>query len=346
MPVRSFADTSAVSLAYAIADATTPAEVTAAAPQFSYLPFTTEGFNMAKEAKASTAITNDRRPNNSKNTKGSASGATTLEFGATPFIQDMLALGLMSEWALVDEVDASAGSFITDSDLKRFMVFEKTTKGGPEATDNLYHERYYGTMINDFTMEFGDGELITLALNTISTFADYASAVAGANGLGGSIATTKAVPADYEVADSSNNLKNLIIKDSQGTPLEMTFSDASLQVQNNVREQPGLGHEFAAGVGVGKVGVSLSGEIYYFDQTVLDAHMTNKRLSGELTLDTVDGTYTVYLPNLVAQSPSNSADGENQDYKTSITLTAEKGEVTIGALTVVCAIAITYLAKP
>jgi hypothetical protein len=344
MPVRSFADTSAVSLAYAIADATSAAEV--GVTPFSYLPFTTEGFNMAKEAKASTAITNDRRPNNSKNTKGSASGAVTLEFGATPFIQDMLSLGLMSEWALVDELDATKGSFITDDDLKRFMVIEKTAKGGPEATDTLYHERYYGTMVNDFTMEFGDGELITLALNTISTFADYANAVAGADGLGGSVASAKTAPDDYEVADSSNNLKNLVIKDANGVPLEMTFSDASLQVQNNVREQPGLGHEFAAGVGVGKVGVSLSGEIYYFDQTVLDAHMTNKRLSGELTLETVDGTYVIYLPNLVAQSPSNSADGENQDYKTSITLTAEKGAVTIGTVEHICAIAITFLAKP
>lgn len=344
MPVKSFTDSSAVSLAYAIGDGTTAAEF--AAIPFNYIPFTTEGFNMAKEAKTSTAITNDRRQNNSKNTKGSASGAVTTEFGATPFIQDMLSMGLMNEWAPVDELDTTKGVFITDGDIKKFMAVEKTAKSGPDATDMLFHERYYGTMVNDFTMEFGDGELITLALNTISMFADYESAAAGANGLGGSIATAKAVPADYEIADSSNNLKSLVIKDPAGVPLEVVFSDASLQVQNNVREQPGLGHEFAAGVGMGKVAVSLSGEIYFFDQTVLDAHMKNKRLSAEMSLETADGTYTVYLPNLVAQSPSNSAEGENQDYKTSITLTAEKGSVTIGAAGHVCSIAIKYVAKP
>ena len=342
MPVKSFTDTSAVSLAYAIGDGTTAAEF--AGQTFNYIPFTTEGFNMAKEAKTSTAITNDRRQSNSKNTKGSASGAVTMEFGATPFIQDMLSLGLMNEWAPVDELDTTKGVFITDGDMKKFMAVEKTAKSGPAETDMLFHERYYGTMVNDFTMEFGDGELITLALNTISMYADYASAQAGANGLGGSIATAKAVPADYEIADSSNNLKNLIIKDPAGNPMEVVFSDASLQVQNNVREQPGLGHEFAAGVG--KVAVSLSGEIYFFDQSVLDAHMKNKRMSAEMSIDTADGTYTIYLPNLVAQSPSNSADGENQDYKTSLTLTAEKGTVEIGGVQRVCAVAITYVAKP
>lgn len=344
MPVKSFTDTSAVSLAYAIGDGVAAGDF--AGVTFNLIPFTTEGFSMAKEAKTSTAITNDRRQSNSKNTKGSASGAVTTEFGATPFIQDMLSLGLMAEWAPVDDLDTSKGVFITDSDIKKFMAVEKTVKSGPAETDLLFHERYYGTMVNDFTLEFGDGELITMALNTVSMFADYASAAAGANGLGGSLATAKLVPADYEIADSSNNLKNLVIKDPSGTPLEVVFSDASLQVQNNVREQPGLGHEFAAGVGMGKVGVSLSGEIYFFDQTMLDAHMKNKRLSAEMTIETADGTFTVYLPNLVSQSPSNSADGENQDYKTSLTLTAEKGEVTIGAVTRTCAIAVVYVAKP
>lgn len=344
MPVKSFTDTSAVSLAYAIGDGTTAAEF--AGQTFNYIPFTTEGFNMAKEAKTSTAITNDRRQSNSKNTKGSASGAVTLEFGATPFIQDMLSLGLMNEWAPVDELDTTKGVFITDGDIKKFMAVEKTAKSGPDATDMLFHERYYGTMVNDFTLEFGDGELITMALNTISMFADYGKAAAGANGLGGSIATAKAVPADYEIADSSNNLKNLILKDPEGNALEVVFSDASLQIQNNVREQPGLGFEFAAGVGMGKVGVALSGEIYFFDQTMLDAHMKNKRLSGEMTVDTAEGTFHILLPNLVSQSPSNSADGENQDYKTSLTLTAEKGTVEIGGVQRVCAVAITYVAKP
>ena len=345
MPVRSFTDTSAVSLAYALGDGLTAADFSAAT--FKYLPYTAEGFQMSKEAQASTAISNTRRTSGSKNTRGSASGSATIEFGAVDFVRDMLSLALMSSWTDVTPGTPAAGQYLIDSDVKKFMAVEKTTKSGPLATDVQYHERYYGTMVNDMTMEFGDASLITMALNTISTFADYANAAAGANGLGGSISTTaKVLPPAYEIADSSNNLKSLIVKNGAGVPLEMTFSDASLQIQNNVREQTGLGYEFAAGVGVGKVGVSLSGEVYFYDQTILAAHMTNQRLSAEMSIETAQGVYTITMPKLVAQSPSNSAGGENQDYKTSVTLTAEEGTVTIGGSAKKCSIAIVFVPKP
>lgn len=344
MTVRSFADTSSVSLAYAIGDGTAAADFSAV--DFNYLPYTSEGFQMNKEPKSSTAITNDRRPTGSKNTKGSASGSATIEFGAAPFVLDMLSMSLMNNWALVDDLDPAKGVFITDGEVKKFMAVEKTSKAGPAATDQLFHERYYGTLVNDMTMEFGDGELITMALNTISMSADYRTAVAGANGLGGSIARAKLAPADYEIADSSNNLKNLIVRDENGVPMQMVFSDASLQLQNNAREQPGLGSQFAAGVGFGRVGVTLSGEIYFYDQTVLGAHMENKRLSAELQLETAEGIYTIHLPNLMAQAPTNSSDGENQDYKTKLSLVGEKGQVTINGVKHDCVIAITYVEKP
>lgn len=345
MPVRSFTDTSAVSLAYALGSGLAKADFAAAT--FKYLPYTSEGFQMSKEAQSSTAITSDRRSTGSKNTRGSASGSATVEFGGADFVRDMLSMTLMSDWAEVTVGTPAAGKYLIDSDVKKFMAVEKTTKSGNLSTDVQYHERYYGTMVNDATLEFGDAALITLAVNTISTFADYESAAAGALGIGGSIATTaKVLPAPYELADSSNNLKSLIVKNAAGVPLELTFSDASLQIQNNVREQTGLGSEFAAGVGMGKVAVTLSGEVYFFDQTILAAHMTNQRLSAEMSIETEDGVYTIELPNLVAQSPSNSSGGENQDYKTSLTLTAEAGEVTIGGVVKDCVIAITYVPKP
>lgn len=345
MPVRSFTDSSAVSLAYAIGDGVAPADFLAST--FTYIPYTSEGFQMSKEAKKSSAITNDRRSTGSKNTKGSASGSAAMEFGAAQFIRDMLSLTLMADWKNVNDANLPLGKYLIDSDVKKFMCVEKTTKSGALATDKQFHERYYGTLINDSTLKFGDGELVTYDLNTISMFADYNTLAQGADGKGGQLATAaKVIPPSYEIADSSNNLKSLIVRDPQGLAMEMTFSDASLQIQNNVREQTGLGKEFAAGVGMGKVDVSLSGEVYFFDQTVLAAHMTNKRLSAEMVIETAEGTYKIYLPVLTAQSPSNSSEGENQDYKTKLTLAAEKGSVLIGVATVACTIAIIFIPKP
>lgn len=345
MPVRSFTDTSAVSLAYALGDGIAPADFAAAT--FTYIPYTSEGFQMSKEAKKSAAITNDRRSTGSKNTKGSASGSAAVEFGGPQFIRDMLAMAMMSDWKNVDNADPLLGKYLIDSDVKKFMCIEKTTKSGTAAADKQFHERYYGTMVNDSTLKFGDGELVTLDMNTVSMYADYSSLAQGVDGKGGQLSTVaKAIPPAYEIADSSNNLKSLVVRDPQGIAMEMTFSDASLQIQNNVREQSGLGKEFAAGVGVGKVDVNLSGEVYFFDQTVLAAHMTNKRLSAEMLIETAEGSYHIYLPVLTAQSPSNSSDGENQDYKTKLTLAAEKGTVLIGAVPVPCTMAIIFVPAP
>lgn len=340
--VKSFNDTSAVSLAYAIGNGADATEFQG--ETFNLIPYTTEGFQMSKEPKMSTAIGGDRRPNNSKNTKGTASGSFGYEFGATPMALDFLSLALMNNWSPVDDLDATKGTLITDGEEKLFFCVEKTNRSGPASTDLQFHERYYGTAVNEATMEFGDGELVTLTLNTMSVFADLAEAPRGVDGLGGSLAASKVVPTDYEIADSSNNLKTVVLRDDQGAVMEVVFSDLSLQIQNNVREQPGLGKEFAAGMGFGKVAVTLSGEIYYYDQTLLKAHMANRRLSAEMQVETAEGTLTFMFPNLMVQTPTSNSEGENQDYKTSLTLSAERGSVTVEGATRDCVIAVRYVA--
>lgn len=341
--VKSFNDTSAVSLAYGISDLDRKSDF-AAKIAMKLLPYTTEGFAMQKEAKTSTAIRGDRRPSGSKNTKGSANGAATIEFGATDWVRDLLMLTLLNDWTQIDSSNAALGSYITDGAIKKYMVIEKTTRTGPLATDRLDHEWYFGTVVNDATLEFGDGELITLAANTMSANADYASALAGANGLGGSIATVKTPPANYEIADSSNNLSKIEITNADKSVMEVTWSDASLQVQNNAREQSGLGSQFAAGIGIGKVAVTFSGTIYYFDQSILAAHMLNKRVSLKTSISTAEGTFTIRLPNCMAQAPTNNAEGENTDFTTALTLQAEAGVVDIGTIkNVPCVICIEYV---
>lgn len=319
MPIKSFADTSAVSLAYAFSDAADASELIN--KDLKLVPFTTEGFTMSKEAKTSQAISGSRRTKGSKNTKGTAAGALTVEFGAVDFCLDMLQAALMNTWT-----DLGTGEkTIYDSDLKQYLAFEKTIRPSAGATEKQSHEKFFGTLVNDVTLEFGDGELITMAVNTMSAFADYNEEVQGVDGLGGSMAVQKIAPEDYEIADASNNLDSLTLLDENNAPLEMTFSTASLQIENNVREQPGLGHVFAAGMGMGKVAASLSGEVYYYDQTVLDTHMRNKRMKGQAVIETREGKFEFFFPNMVAQSPTSNAGGENQDYTTSLTLTAEEG---------------------
>lgn len=346
--VKSFNDTSSVALAYAISPMDRKSDfVGASRVPMKLIPFTTESFAMQKESKSSTAISGTRRTKGSKNTKGSANGGATVEFGATPWVLDLLQLIMLGEWKNVDDATPALGKYLVDGELKQYMVVEKTVRQGALATDRLDHEWYFGTMMNDATLNFGDGELITLACNTMSANADYGNALAGVDGLGGSVGISKEKPDNYEIADSSNNLSEIEIRNADGDLMEVTWSDASMQIQNNVREQSGLGRQFAAGIGIGKIAVTFSGEIYYYDQSILKAHMDNKRVSLKTNISTAEGTFTIQLPNLMAQAPTNNAEGENADYKSAMTLTAEEGTVTIGThVDIPCVMAITFVPTP
>lgn len=322
MTIRSFADSSAVNLAYAFSDASQKSEFDPA--PLNVVPFTTEGFKMSKDPKSSTAISSDRRSQGSKNTKGTAEGAVTVEFGANPFCLDLLQAAMMSAW--VDGAIAGTDpNVLVDGATKQFMLWERVIRPNVGATENQSLERYYGALVNESTLTMNDGDVITLASNLVVVNADYSEAAQGTDGLGGSIASAKTAPASYEIADASNNLKSIQLLDSSAAVIPAVFSQASLKITNNIRTQGAVGSVFAAGAAMGKVAVELSGTIYYYDQSVLKAHMENEVMSAQFSIETAEGKLNFFLPALKAQAPGGNAQGENQDYTSSITFTAEEG---------------------
>ncbi len=341
MPIKQFADTSAVAVAYAIDNAANAGELTATT--FNYIPYTSEGFQLSKETKVSTAITDDRRVSGSKNTKGTAAGAASIEFGYTPFVLDMLKLAMMGDW-VTDTVAADGSMFLLDGDTTNFFVAEKRIKNTVGGVPMNYWERYYGNLVNEATIEIGSSELISMSVSTMAAFGDLANADATSDTNAGGLATTYTVPAAYEIADATNNITNIVLKDAGGTPLEVVFSQVSLSIANNVREQAAVGHEFAAGMAMGKVNVTLSGTVYFYDDTVLQAHLDNATMSAEMTISTTEGDFVIHLPALKNSAPNANSQGENQDYSQSMTLTAERGEVTLDGSPQTCVIAIVHKA--
>lgn len=339
MPVKQFADTSSVSIAYAIDAAATASELSAA--EFNYVPFTTEGFALAKESQQSAAITSDRRPSGSKNTQGSASGSVGTELGYAPFVLDMLKLAVMNEWT--EDTSAADGSlYATDGDIRQFFVVEKRIKGQKAGVKTNFFERYFGNLVNEATIEIGGSDLVSFTVNTMAAFGDTASADASTDADAGGLVTTYTKPESYEIADASNNVSKITLKDASGNPMEVVWSDATLTITNNVREQGGVGHEFAAGMTMGKVNASLSGTIYYYDDSVLNAHLKNESVSAELEISTSEGVFIINLPKLKAESPSANAQGENQDYTQSLTLNAERGTVNLDGADQECVVALVH----
>lgn len=337
--IRSFADTSSVSIAYGIDGAANASELTIT--ELNYVPFTTEGFALSKESQQSTSITSDRRPGGSKNTQGSASGSVGTEFGYAPFVLDMLKLAMMSEWE-EDTLAADGSKFATDGETLNFFVVEKRIKGSKAGVKTNFLERYFGNLVNEATLEIGGSDLVSFTVNTMSAYGDVASADASMDENAGGLVTTYVKPASYEIADASNNISRIALKDASGTPLEVVWSDATLSITNNVREQAGVGYEFAAGMAMGKVNASLSGTIYFYDDSALKAHLNNDTLSAEIEVATSEGSFVFTLPKLKAESPSANAQGENQDYTQSLTLNAERGTVSLGGDDKECVIAVVH----
>lgn len=334
--IRSFTDTSAVSLAYALDGAADASELTATS--LTYLPFTQEGFQLSKDSQMSTAIRGDRRQSGSKNTKGTAAGSAGLEFGVTPFVNDMLKAAMMSEW--VNHTTDTNQSFITDGETKQYFLVEKRVRNVVAGTLTNFFERYYGNLVNEVSLEMGGSNLVTMSVNTMAVFGDIANAAADVDEDAGGLVTTYATPPDYEIADASNNVKKVTLFDADGNELPVTFSTVTVSITNNVREQEAVGSEFAGGMGMGKVNPQVSGTIYFYDDAILDAHLRNKYVSAEITVDTAEGEFVIYLPRAKAQAPNANAGGENQDYTQSLTLAGEAGEVEFDGTTYKCAIAI------
>lgn len=344
MTVKTFADTSAVSVAYAIDAAADETELTAT--EFSLIPFTQENFTMGKESQQSSAITGDRRVKGQKNTSGSASGGWTTEMGLTPFVMDFFQLAAMNAWE-VDSLAADGSEFLYDSDQLQYFVAEKRIAKETGGVLMNYLQRYYGNLVNEFTISFSRSELVTVQVSSMSVFADTAKADATLDEMAGSMATTYTVPTEYEIVDAANNLKNIVLKDSTGTPLDVTFaSDLTITISNNVREQPAVNSMFSAGMAAGKVNASLSGTAYFYDDTVLREHMDNGTLAAEITLESAEGTMVLNFPALKAGNPSANAQGENQDYSESLELTAQEGEVTLGSNPVRCTFGAVFTPAP
>lgn len=339
MAIREFADSSAVSIAFNRTDAANKTEFEALADKtFRYVPFTEENYTAGLEATESNAITSSRRPKDSKNVRGTASGGWTSEFGVTEFCRQMLEMGLMSHFdKLADGV-----LFITDSDESQFFTTEQRVKNN--GVRNF--RRHYGQLVNEMTLTLGDGKLATLQVSTNSAnFDSSIDRTPNAADTVGGIGTSYLEPDAYEAADGSNNVKNVYVAKQDGTLVEMVFSQLTIQISNNIRTSNAIGEVWAAGMAKGRVAAKVTGTAFYEDDTLLNLHMANEKLRFVMPMETAEGTIVFILPRLSLASPTGNASGNNQDFTSSITLTAADTKVNAGGKDYPCVIGLLWADK-
>ena len=341
MPVRQFTDTSAVAISYTRANVKDRAEfdaLSAAQREMRYVPYTAENHTVGLDSTKSAAITSSRRSNGSKNTRGTASAGWTSEVGFTQFIRDMLEMSFMDDFKTIGD----GVELLIDGSKNQFMVSEERITNNDARNFRLF----LGQLVNEMTLTFGDSNMGTLQIATVAAnFDHWMNKEKSEDKAFGGAGSKYLEPDAYEQADSANNIKNLFIAKQDGTPVEMTFSQITATLGNNVRTQNAVGHIFAAGLAKGQSDVSFSGTAYYEDDTLLSMHMANEKLRLAMPIETKEGTIVLFAPSLSMSSPGGNSGGQNQDFTASITLTAETGSVKVNGAATSCLIGALWVQK-
>lgn len=342
MAIKQFADTSAVSIGMAVTDASKVDELPADL-ELMRVPFTTESMSQSREAQKSTAITNSRRYKGQKNIKGTAGGGFSSEMGFEPVTLTLLSVALRNEW----KTDATVenGMTLVDGETPRYLYVEKIERGRKGEAKWNYLQRFFGQSVSQFQFELSPGGFVIGQATLMGVFADTDSAdgsVSRDNGSKG----TYVEPIEYEFIDGSASVKKIVVRDQEGNPLEATFSQLTISINNNTRNQDAVGEQFTAGIADGKVDIQVSGTMYFYDQSLLMTHIDNATLAVEIHLESKDGTFILLLPKLGVGAPGANAQGENQDYTQSVALSAFESKVTVGGEDTDCAIVMYAITNP
>lgn len=222
-------------------------------------------------------------------------------------------------------VSTQLNKYLIDGTTLKPWIVEKYELSSNSDGYSHYIGQYFGTCINEMTLDFADGDFVKASVTTLSTSYDYykPNAPTSSDRQNSDIASDYRDATQDSLLDTTNSIKSIVLKDANGDVIPAVFSTASLKISNNLREQAALGSQFMAGVGVGKVNATLTGEIYFYDNTLLEKHLANEKVSAVIELNDSNEAVVITLPRLAISAPSNNAQGENQDYKTSLTFTAE-----------------------
>lgn len=237
---------------------------------------------------------------------------------------------------------------ITDGEKIKPLLVEKYEKNTVDGT--TYHEfnQFFGTCVNELSFEFGGADFVKVSATTMSTDFNLnsSSTNTSSDDYSDSLAEAYVDVTQDSLLDTTNSIKSIKLLDVDGNQIQAVFTTASLKISNNLREQAALGYEYMAGIGAGKVNVTLTGEIYFFNNEIFRKHLENEKISAIVELEDENEVLQIILPKLTVAAPTNNSQGENQDYKTSLSFNAEEGLADLGdGLTKECVIAMKYFLK-
>lgn len=180
---------------------------------------------------------------------------------------------------------------------KKSVSIEKLFETG--ATD--HYLRFTGCRVGSFNLNQQARQIVTGSLSLL--------------GQGGSVATAALSGATYDDANSNDVMaaQDTASITVGGVSSTIYYTEMSLALNNNLREQPAIGNSNMVGIAYGRREITGRLVAYFEDDDLYEEFIAGN--ASSLTYQITDGTnsYTVTVPNLKYSTGRVVAGGNNQD---------------------------------
>jgi hypothetical protein len=261
---------------------------TPSTPVFKNLRFTSENFNPSQQYVSSNEIRADRNVSDVTMVGQEAAGEMGFELSYGSF-DDLIESLMYSTWST---------NVIENGVTQKSFTFEKTFEAG--STDQ-YH-RYTGAVVNTMSLNVRAREIVTGSFGLVAKLAASDQAIISG-------ATYTAVNSN-PVINAANNFASLAITGAT-SPQIMALT---MNVTNNIRQQPVVGQIGSKGVSAGRFVVTGEIEAYFENEELFEMYLDDVysdltfRLGGASAL-----AYDFLLPNLKFTNGEVVAGGNDQD---------------------------------
>ena len=201
---------------------------------------------------------------------------------------------------------------------ERSYTFERTFRTGESGSE--FYEYLYGMRVGSFSMSAAASSIVEASFGFLGQSQEYRT---NAQGRIAAVTSTPAAPT-FSVYNAASNVATISIG---GEPVGDNFvMEASIEVENNLRERNALGTLGAISIGAGEFNVTGSLSTYFNDSALLQTVLDNSETSLTLGFTTPDGdAIAIFLPRVKFSEGTPDVSGKNADVMANISFQAIKG---------------------
>ncbi len=227
----------------------------------------------------------------------SAITATRLSF-------DIVPSGWTADAGTGKTISVFTGDFLTNGSTMRSNTFERQYLDHSPAT----YEYFKGQVLNVMTVQLATQSVVAVVKSYIGAAAAVASSrVSGA---------TDTAAATYDVMNTSSDVAELDMDGVAITGPNFVMS-ATININNNLRQQNAIGSLGAVGIGKGEFNVTLSQfQTYFGSRDVYDKIIANTAFGFQTRLESPSSgkeSYMLDLPRCKLQTGAPQVSGKNAD---------------------------------